>query len=159
LYWIEEPFEENADGYRRLREEMEKVGCKALLADGEARRRQADPPTAYGGYVQEFTDRLYRLAEQKLLDLFVLDLDIVGFSRWRRVMPELVKAGVAASPHAWMWTMRTHQTAQLAAGVGNIPIVEGIPGRAPGIDYSAYKMRDGKLVMPEEPGFGFRLES
>jgi len=57
------------------------------------------------------------------------------------------------------WCMRTHQTAQLAAGVGNVPIVEGIPGRTPGIDYSAYRMHDGKLVMPDEPGFGFRLES
>ena len=157
LYWIEEAFEEDIDSYRRLREAMEKVACKALIADGEARREQAHPPTAYGGYTQAFIDRLYALAEKKLVDLFVLDLDIVGFSRWRRVMSQLKEAGVQASPHAWMWTMRTHQTAQLAAGVGNIPIVEGIPGRARGIDYSAYKMRAGKLVMPDEPGFGFRL--
>jgi L-alanine-DL-glutamate epimerase-like enolase superfamily enzyme len=159
LYWFEEPFEENADGLRRLREAMAKSGCKALIADGEARHEQADPPTRYGGYTQKFVDRLYRLAEEKLVDLFVMDLDIVGFSRLRRAMPELVEAEVKASPHAWMWCMRTHQTAQLAAGVGNVPIVEGIPGRTPGIDYSAYRMHEGKLVMPDEPGFGFRLES
>lgn len=158
LYWIEEAFEEDADSYRRLREVMEKVGCKALIAGGEARREQAQPPTAYGGYTQAFIDRLYELAEEKLVDLFVLDLDIVGFSRWRRVMPQLRKAGVQASPHAWMWTMRTHQTARLAAGVGNIPIVEGISGQAPGIDFSAYRMRVGNLIVPDEHGFGFRIE-
>jgi hypothetical protein len=50
LYWIEEAVEEDADSYRRLRQIMDKVGCKALIADGEARREQAQPPTAYGGY-------------------------------------------------------------------------------------------------------------
>jgi hypothetical protein len=72
-------------------------------------------------------------------------------------MPELEKAGVTASPHAWMWCMRTHQTAQLAGGVGNIQIVEGIPGRTQGVNFSNYSMRDGKLVLPESPGFGLVL--
>jgi len=158
FYWIEEAFEENVDDYRRLREAMHKAGCKAFIADGEARRdRAGDNPTRFGDYSSAFVDRLFRLAEEKLIDIIVMDLDIVGFSRWRRTMPELVKAGVAASPHAWMWCMRTHQTAQLAGGVGNIPIVEGIPGRTQGVDYSNYRMRDGKLVLPETPGFGLEL--
>jgi L-alanine-DL-glutamate epimerase-like enolase superfamily enzyme len=44
-----------------------------------------------------------------------------------------------------------------AAGVGNVCIIEGIPGQAPEIDYSAYKITDGKLVVPETPGFGLKL--
>ena len=158
LYWFEEAFQENIDDYRRLREAMDKSGCKALIADGEARRdRAGDNPTRFGGYTNAFADRLFQLAEEKLIDVIVMDLDIVGFSRWRRVMPELVKAGIAASPHAWMWCMRTHQTAQLAGGVGNIEIVEGIPGRTTGVDDSNYRMRDGKLVLPDQPGFGLEL--
>jgi len=157
LYWIEEPFEENRDDLKRLREAMAQAGCKALLADGEARRDRADPPTAYGGYTQAFADRLYALAAENLIDIFVLDLDIVGFSRWRRAMPKLAKAGVRAAPHAWMWTVRSYYSAQLAAGAGNVAIVEGIPGGAPGIDYSAYRMEGGNLVVPDVPGFGLRL--
>jgi L-alanine-DL-glutamate epimerase-like enolase superfamily enzyme len=158
LYWIEEAFEENVDAYRRLREAMNKAGCQALIADGEARRdRAGDNPTRFGGYTNAFADRLFKLAEEKLIDIIVMDLDIVGFSRWRRAMPELVKAGVTASPHAWMWCLRTHQTAQLAGGVGNIPIVEGIPGRTSGVDYSHYRMQGGKLVLPDAPGFGLEL--
>ena len=72
-------------------------------------------------------------------------------------MPELAKAGIKASPHLWMWTPRTYYCAQLAAGVGNVCIIEGIPGQAPGIDYSAYKIIDGKLVLPQTPGFGLKL--
>jgi L-alanine-DL-glutamate epimerase-like enolase superfamily enzyme len=157
LYWIEEPFEEDYDGLKRLKDAMAKVGCRAMIADGERRKRQADPLTRHGGYVEEFTDRLYRLAEAKLVDVFVLDLGIVGFTRWRKLMPELAKAGIKASPHLWMWTPRTYYCAQLAAGVGNVCIIEGIPGQAPGIDYSAYKITDGKLEVPETPGFGLRL--
>jgi L-alanine-DL-glutamate epimerase-like enolase superfamily enzyme len=56
-----------------------------------------------------------------------------------------------------MWLPRPYYAAQLAAGVGNIPIVEGIPGTARGIDTSAYQLRNGELVMPDAPGFGLTL--
>ena len=157
LHWIEEPFEEDYDGLKRLKDAMARVGCRALIADGERRKRQAKPLTRHGGYVEEFTDRLYRLAEAKLVDVFVLDLGIVGFTRWRKLMPELTRAGIKASPHLWMWTPRTYYCAQFAAGVGNVCIIEGIPGRASGIDYSAYSITDGKLVVPDIPGFGLKL--
>jgi D-galactarolactone cycloisomerase len=157
LYWIEEPFEEDFDGLKRLKDAMTAAGSKAMIADGERRQRQAKPLTRHGGYVEEFTDRLYRLAEAKLVDVFVLDLGIVGFTRWRKLMPELISAGIKASPHLWMWTPRTYYCAQLAAGVGNVCIIEGIPGEAPDIDYSAYKITDGSLVVPETPGFGLKL--
>ncbi len=157
LYFIEEPFEENSDGLKKLRDAMAKAGCKAMIADGERRHRQAKPLTRFGGYVREFTDRLFALAAEKLVDVFVLDLGIVGYTRWRRIMPELIKAHVLASPHTWCWTPRPYYTAQLAAGAGNVCIVEGIPGGAKGIDYSAYKFKDGKLVIPDAPGFGLKL--
>ena len=52
----------------------------------------------------------------------------------------------------------TYDAAHLAAGVGNIDVLEGIPGKATGIDYSAYTMKDGRLQVPRSPGFGLRLE-
>jgi len=158
LYLIEEPFEESRDDLRRLKAAMAKHGCKAMIADGERRHRQAKPLTRFGGYVREFTDRLFALAAEKLVDVLVLDLGIVGYTRWRRIMPELAKAGVQAAPHTWCWTPRTYYTAQLAAGVGNVCIVEGIPGGARQVDYSAYRFRNGKLVVPDAPGFGLKLK-
>ena len=159
LYWIEEPFQENEADLTRLKEHMAKVGCNALIADGEARSEAADPPTAYGGYTNAHMDRLYGLAEKGLVDVFIIDLGIVGFSRWRRVMPDLEKAGVLASPHTWCWCVRPRYAAQLAAGVGNVVIVEGIPGETSGLDYSNYEMADGNMVVPDLPGFGIPLKN
>lgn len=157
LYWIEEPFQENRDDLMKLREHMSKVNCRALIAEGEGRTANRDPAGPYGGYTQEHIDTLYALAAEGLVDVFLLDLGIVGFTRYRHIMPHLKEAGVLASPHTWMWTPRPHYAAQLAAGVGNVVIVEGIPGAADGVDYSAYKFVDGNLIMPDTPGFGLSL--
>ncbi|MFP4056574.1 MAG: enolase C-terminal domain-like protein [Candidatus Brocadiia bacterium] len=159
LFWIEEPFREARDDYRRLRDHMARVGCKALIADGEARTERAEKPWRYGDYSRRHVETLFALAREKLVDVLLLDLGIVGYTRWRRVMPELAKAGVLASPHTWMWTPRPYYAAHLAAGAGNVCIVEGIPGEARGIDYSAYTFEDGKLVMPRAPGFGLGLQA
>jgi len=158
LYWIEEPFEEHEQGLRRLKEAMAKAGCKARIADGERRRERAKQPARYGGYTQEFGDHILRLGEAGLVDVCVMDPGIVGFTRWRKLLPELKRPGLSASPHLWAWTPRTYYCAQLAAGLDNICIVEGIPGGAPEIDYSAYRFVNGALAVPDTPGFGLRLK-
>ena len=158
LFWIEEPFEENREGLLRLRDAMEKAGCSAYIAEGEARKEQAKELWRYGGYTKKFVERLYALAEEKLVDVFVMDLGIVGFSNWWRIMPELRKAGVKASPHLWVWSPRPYYCAHLAAGVGNVLIIEGIPARSKNIDYSAFKIKDGNLHVPEKPGWGLGLK-
>lgn len=160
LYWVEEAFVENSNDYRRLKEAMDRAGSKALIAEGESSHGQgAATPTRFGHYSTAFMERLFRLAEEQLVDVFLMDLDAVGFSRWRRVMPEIVQAGVTASPHTWIWPMRTFQAAQLAGGTGGIDIVEGIPAQTLGVDSSAYHMRDGRLLLPNAPGFGLELQT
>ncbi len=158
LYFIEEPFAENRDDLLRLREVMSKVGCKAMIAEGEGRTDASKAPWRYGGYSEKHIEHLYALAAEKLVDVFVLDLDIVGFTNWRHVMPELVKAGGKASPHLWAGTPRPYYTAHLAAGVGNVVIIEGIPGRLVQADYSAFTISNGNLVVPDVPGFGLALK-
>ena len=158
LYWIEEPFWENVGGLRQLKEAMHAAGCTAFIADGEAVDSYASQPTAYGIHSQEFMDRLYALAEERLVDVFVMDLSAVGFTRWRKVMPELRKAGVWAAPHTWMSTLKAVGALHLGAGVGNVCIIEGIPARVIGADFSAYRMRNGHVVMPNAPGFGLTLK-
>ena len=160
LYWIEEAFVENLDDYRRLKEAMDRAGSKAMIAEGESSHNQpAGKPGRFGHYQDAFMERLFRLAEEQLVDVFVMDLDAVGFSRWRHVMPEIIQAGVSASPHTWIWPMRTFQAAQLAGGIGGIDIVEGIPAVTEGVDSSAYSMRNGKLLLPDTPGFGLDLRA
>jgi L-alanine-DL-glutamate epimerase-like enolase superfamily enzyme len=157
LYWIEEPFREKRDDLKRLKDHMAGVGCKALIADGEARRDRAKEPWRWGDYSRRFVEHFFELAEEELVDVCLFDLGIVGFTRWRRAMGELKEAGVLASPHTWGWCPRSYYAAQLAGGAGNVCIAEGIPGTTKGVDYSAYKFVDGDLVLPAAPGFGLRL--
>jgi D-galactarolactone cycloisomerase len=133
------PFRENRDNLRKLRD------------------HRAEQPWRFGGYSPRHIETLFALAKEKLVDVLDLDLAIVGYTRWRRVMPELIQAGLQASPHTWAGTPRPYYAAHLAAGVGNVAIVEGIPGTATGMDYSAYKLADGKLVVPQTAGFGIGL--
>jgi len=157
LYCIEEPFDENLDDYRRLRDHLRKVECTATIMEGEMRSEAAEEAWEYGWYSKPHVERLFALAEENLVDILNLDLAIVGYTRWRRVMPELVGAGLRASPHTWAGTPRPYYCAHLAAGVGNVDIIEGIPGTATEMDYSAYRFADGNLVVPGSPGFGIGL--
>ncbi len=161
LYWFEEPFEENADDLRRLKDAFDRWELPTRIADGEARResrhRQGLPPGPYGDYTDAFVEHLLQLTEQGLVDVLLLDLDIVGYSRWRQIMPEFARLGVPVSPHTWAWTPRPFYAAHLASGLGNVEIVEGIPGQAEGIDYTAFEIKGGLLHLPGTPGFSLRL--
>ena len=157
LYWIEEPFAENETDLKKLKAHMAKINCNALIAEGEGRTEHADPPTPYGGYTMRHVNRLYELAEKGLVDVFLLDLGIVGFTRWREIMPKLIDANVLASPHTWCWPIRPRYVAQLGAGVGNVVCVEGIPGETSDLDYSNYKIVAGDMIVPDLPGFAIPL--
>lgn len=157
LFCIEEPFRENRDDLARLQDHMARAGCRALIMEGEGRTDRAETPWRYGDYSRRHVDTLYELAREKLVHVFNLDLAIVGFTRWREVMPELAAADVQASPHTWAGTPRPFYAAHLAAGVGNVLIVEGIPGTATGMDYAAHRFVDGRLVLADLPGFGLRF--
>ena len=57
-----------------------------------------------------------------------MDLAIVGFTRWRQVMPELAEAGILALPHTWAGTPRAYYCAHLAA---TDHLLRGIAGSDP----------------------------
>lgn len=142
LFWVEEPFPERADDLRTLRRRLDNLSSPPLVADGE---RAPDVPF------------LLHLASQGLLDVLLMDVVSYGFTAWRKVMPRLREAGVRASPHAWGQPLKTLYAGQLAAGLGNIVTVEGVPGTTEGVDASGYLLVDGILNVPDAPGFGLPL--
>lgn len=97
LHCIEEFFDENLDDYRRLRDHMFKVDCDALTIKGETRSEAAKEAWKYGWYSRRHVETLLALAEEGLIDVINMDLAIVGYTRWRRAMPELAAAGLLAS--------------------------------------------------------------
>lgn len=142
LFWIEEPFRENAQGYSQIRDWLQQHGRKTLLADGEA-----DP---------DFTI-LNDLLDRKLLDVQLVDIVGHGFTAWRQMMPRLVQQRAKASPHAWGHALKTNYISHLAAGLGNVITIEGVTCSSDDVDLGGYRLVDGKLVVSEASGFGMKL--
>jgi L-alanine-DL-glutamate epimerase-like enolase superfamily enzyme len=150
LSWIEEPFPENEADLVGLRASLTAAGARALVAEGEA-------PIAADDDRASIERRILELAEKGLVDVVLFDVMDYGITPWRRLMPQLVELGVQASPHAWGSPLKTFYASQLAAGLGNIPTVEGVPGETDGVDTSGYRLADGFLSVPASPGFALAL--
>jgi D-galactarolactone cycloisomerase len=150
LYWIEEPFPENEPDLVALRSSLAAAGAGALIAEGEA-------PIAEHEDQASIERRFLELAGKGLVDVALFDVMGYGITPWRQLMPRLVELGVKASPHAWGSPLKTFYASQLAAGLGNIPTVEGVPGATNGVDTSGYRLAGGLLSLPTTPGFGLAL--
>jgi D-galactarolactone cycloisomerase len=145
IFWIEEPFRENRDDLLKLKEFLAGRSPNTLVVDGESRPD---------------VDFLLELASERLLDALQMDISGLGFTPWRRVMPRLMEVGVQAAPHAWGDPLKVHYSAQLAAGLGNVLMVEGIPSTTYGANMELYRLEEGILHVPERaPGFGMKLIS
>jgi D-galactarolactone cycloisomerase len=144
LFWVEEPFRENRDDLRRLRDFLGARSPETLIADGES------------SVDVEF---MLELAHEGLVDVLLMDIAGLGFTRWRQLMPRVRETGARISPHTWGEPLKTYYAAQLGAGVGGAVCIEGIPAAIEGVDRSAYRLEAGILYVPQEaPGFGLRLE-
>ncbi|WP_147915567.1 enolase C-terminal domain-like protein [Ruania zhangjianzhongii] len=142
LFWIEEPFQEEMAGLGLVREYLRESGSTVLVADGE---------------FEPDEQQVLELARLGLVDVLLMDVISYGLTAWRRVMPILAEIGVAASPHAWGQPVKTAYAAQLAAGLGNVLTVEGVPGRTDGVDAEAFTVHDGAITVPDTVGFGLSL--
>ncbi len=139
LYWIEEPFGDNGADLAALRARLDQVSPETLIADGES-----NPDV----------DQLLEIAADRAIDVLLMDTVSYGLTAWRRLMPTVAKTGAQASPHAWGLPLKTLYTAQLAAGLGNVPIIEAVPGTTVDVDTSQYALAGGRITVPDLPGFG-----
>jgi len=143
LFWMEEPFAENEEECRDLRIWMDNNGfTKTLYADGEYSPKH---------------EECMNLLRNKSIDLYLNDIFGYGFTNWMKLMPELEKIKATASPHAWGDKLKTNYTTHLAAGMGNIPIIEGVTCISEEIDYGNYPINKGNIVVSDAPGFGMKI--
>jgi len=142
LFWVEEPFHEEPEGLRVLRDHLLSSGSRTLIADGEFQPDEA---------------QLLELAAAGLIDVMLMDVVSYGLTAWRRIMPVLADLGVAASPHAWGMPLKTLYAAQMAAGLGNVLTVEGVPGTTDAVEATGYLLEDGVITVPDQPGFALPI--
>ncbi|MBA7578198.1 hypothetical protein ES708_20060 [subsurface metagenome] len=143
IYWVEEPFRENLEDGRKLKDWMMANGREdTYYADGE---RETD------------FDVCMQLARKDKLDVYLPDIVGYGFTPWRKMMPSLKEMNVLASPHAWGSLLKSHYIAHISAGLGNVCTIEGVTCLSDEIDFGDYKIIDGKLRVSEDPGFGMKL--
>lgn len=142
LYWVEEPFLDDAADLRELRAWLDAHSPGTRIAEGET-----SPDVA----------ALLPVAAAGSVDVLLMDVVSYGLTAWRRLMPRLVADGVHASPHAWGRPLKTRYAAHLAAGLGNVEVVEGVPGTVEGVDQALLTPSDGVLRLGDAPGFGIPL--
>jgi L-alanine-DL-glutamate epimerase-like enolase superfamily enzyme len=143
IYWIEEPFIENVKDFYILREYLAKNSPQTLIADGESNWD---------------IDLLIKLAEEKLIDVFLMDIHGYGFTKWRKMMKKIQELGILASPHNWGEKLKTHYSAHMAVAFPNeIKTIEGVPDITEGILFDDYVIKDGKITVPEKGGFGMDI--
>ncbi|OXU14688.1 mandelate racemase/muconate lactonizing enzyme family protein [Sedimentisphaera salicampi] len=142
LYWMEEPFREEKEGFEKLKKWLKENGKSTYIADGERLPVQA---------------QLISLAKQGVLDFYLTDIIGMGFTPWRQIMPRLKKLNTLASPHAWGSMLKTCYISHLSRGLGNIPTIEGVTCFSEDVDFSGFEIKNGKISTPETPGFGLKL--
>ena len=144
IYWVEEPFAENYNDCKALKDYLEKESPQTLLADGE---------------FDYDADAVIDMARKGVLDVLLMDPESFGFTAWRNLVKECVGTSVKCSPHGWGTNMKSRICAHLAAAYPEVcPMVEWAPDVLEGVDVSGYSMKDGILTIPEKPGFGMKLE-
>lgn len=143
LVWMEEPFHENYDDGKKLRQWMDQNGFKdTLYADGEY-----DPDH----------ELCMKMGKEGIMNAYLPDIRSHGFTWWRNLMPQLKEYNMLASPHAFGNMLKTHYIAHMAAGCGNVITIEGVTCISDDIDYGDYKIIDGEIQVSEAPGFGMNL--
>jgi len=143
LFWIEEPFVETVAAWTEFHAWTSANGWgRTLLADGE-----------------QFNDIpvLEKLEADRILNVRLLDIIGHGFTRWREMMPKLVKTRTVCSPHAWGSGLKTVYAAHLVGGLGNGCSIEGVSCSHEHVDFGENVIRDAKMRVSSKPGFGLAL--
>ena len=142
LFFIEEPFHEDGELYRRLHEWIAQKDMKTLIADGEG----------------DYSRHLLEWALQDRVDVLQYDIFNPGFSHWLELAPTLHGHGIKAAPHHYGNLVGNHVSCHLAAALDGFLFAEWDEAKADGLDASAWSIKDGKALVPDRAGFGLDLD-
>jgi L-alanine-DL-glutamate epimerase-like enolase superfamily enzyme len=142
LYWLEEAFHEDHTLYVHLRQWMREQGLNVLIADGEG---LASP-------------ELMRWARDGVVDVVQYDTRHPGFSAWLAIGRQLNEWNVKAAPHNYGSAYGNYAACHLAAFLKHFTFAEWDHIELDGLDSSGYAIHEGRVQVPDAPGFGLRLD-
>jgi L-alanine-DL-glutamate epimerase-like enolase superfamily enzyme len=93
----------------------------------------------------------------RLIDVHLTDIQDLGYTGWRKLMPELKTMNIFASPHAWGSQLKTNAIVHLAGAYGNTVTIEGVTCISDDVDFGNCHLENGKLIPSSAPGFGMTL--
>lgn len=142
IHWMEEAFHEDATLYCDLKDWLRAEGLPTLIADGEG----------------EASPSLLRWAQEGLIDVIQYDIFGHGLTRWLALGKSLDKWGAGSAPHHYGGHLGNHVSCHLAPALSSFTFVEWDEVITPGLDSSGYVLGDGRVSVPDAPGFGLSLE-
>ena len=142
IFWIEEAFHEDEVLYRDLKNWLSDNGLETLIADGEG---AASPHLLYW-------------ARDGLVDVIQYDIFGHGLSRWLETGQQLDEWGVRTAPHHYGGSIGNFVAPHLAGALKHFSFVEWDEAHVPGLNSERYKVCDGRVQVPDAPGFGLSLD-
>ncbi len=142
LYWLEEPFHEDGVLYQHLHDWMREQGLSVLIADGEGRS----------------SPDLMSWARDAVVDVVQYDIRDIGLSNWLRTGRQLDSWGVKSAPHNYACAFGNYAVCHLAAALDHFTFAEWDQIDLDGLDASGYVIDEGRVSLPDAPGFGLRLD-
>ena len=142
IYWMEEPFPENAYLLRLLKDHFAEMRVETRISDGEG-----NAPSSF-----------LELVESGLVDIVQYDMRSFGFSAWLELASRIDEWGGLCAPHCWGSLIDTFHQAHFARGISNFCYIECDTMRMVGLASDGYVIRDGYLNVSDAPGFGLGLD-
>ena len=144
LYWLEEPFPEEAAEYARLRDRMHKADLGTYLADGEnfTEAAQFEP----------------YLKPKKLLDVVQLDIRRCGLVQNRQLARRAEEVGALSVPHNWGSQVGLLMGRHAAKAMKAVVAAEDDRSTCDAIQAAGYEFRGGMYSVSDAPGLGISVD-
>ena len=142
LTWIEEPFHEDPEYLKDLKLWLDKQNLNIMVVDGEG---DASP------YLVDW-------AKEGLIDAIQYDIRSYGFHKWLELGAELDQCKIKTAPHNYGGSFGNFALGHLAPNINGFLFIEWDEMNIHGIDDTAYRVRAGKVSIPNLPGFGLKLD-
>lgn len=142
LYWLEEPFHEDAELYRDLKRWLVANQMPILIADGEG----------------DASTHLLDWAHEGLINIVQYDVIGHGFTRWLRTARQLDAWDVRSAPHHYGTGYGNYAACHLATAATHFALAEWDESAVSGLSAPGYHIEAGYVSVPATPGFGIELE-